>query len=215
MKVRLELEGQRFGKLLVKSPAYQNKYGGWFWNCECDCGNKTVVSVGHLRDGHTKSCGCLNRITKHGMCGTPEYNIWRAMVQRCSNPKYQTYRHYGGRGISVCDRWMRFENFYADMGERPTSKLTIERENNNDGYSPDNCIWADWTSQSRNKRLSVRNTSGHVGVSWNERLNKWIVRIMANYKDINLGSFIDLPDAIAARKFGEFKYWEGRGIGGI
>lgn len=129
------------------------------------------------------------------------------MVQRCINPKYQTYNHYGGRGIKVCGRWNKFENFYIDMGKRPTNNLSLERINNNKGYSPDNCIWADWTSQGRNKRLSVRNTSGHVGVFWNIWTEKWIAQIMANYKAIHLGSFTNLLDAVKARKFGEVKYW--------
>ena len=209
MKAKLELTGQKFGRLTVLSESHQNKYGGWYWNCECDCGNMTVVSVGHLRDGHTKSCGCLNRerITKHGMYYTPEYQIWQAMIQRCFNPKYKTYAYYGGRGISVCEHWLKFENFYEDMGKRPAKNLTLERTNNEKGYSLDNCIWANWLSQSRNKRLSKRNTSGHIGVFWNDSRKKWIARIMANYKPIHLGCFVNLSDAIEARKMGEIKHW--------
>lgn len=209
MKVRLELVGQRFGRLMVISESRQNKHGGWYWNCNCDCGNATVVSVGHLRNGHTKSCGCLNqeRITKHGMCHTPEYKVWQAMMQRCRNPKYKTYAYYGGRGIRVCKHWFKFENFYKDMGKRPTKNLTLERINNEKGYSLDNCVWANWVSQSRNKRLGKRNTSGYMGVFWDNGRKKWAARIMANYKDIYLGCFANFLDAVKARRNGEIKYW--------
>ena len=205
----MDLTDQRFERLIAKSPSHQNKNGGWFWNCECDCGNKTIVSVGKLRNGTTKSCGCFNldRITKHGLCHTPEYKIWQAMVQRCSNVKYKMYKHYGGRGIKVCKRWLEFENFFADMGERPNNKLTIERVNNDKGYSPSNCIWDSWLSQGHNKRLNKRNKSGHAGVFWNKRLKKWAARIMADYKSINLGWFNDISDAISAREAGELEYW--------
>jgi hypothetical protein len=86
------------------------------------------------------------------MCGTPEYEVWKAMIQRCTNPLNGDYRNYGGRGITVCERWLKFENFYADMGLRPTPGHMLERKKNHLGYSPENCIWDTLPAQANNRR---------------------------------------------------------------
>lgn len=121
--------------------------------CRCDCGVEVVRLVCHLRSGGTTSCGCKVRI--HGHAGaerTPTYISWMSMRARCTNPNHRDYRHYGGRGITVCDRWIdSFENFLADMGERP-SGTTIDRIDNDAGYELGNCRWADAVTQRRNRR---------------------------------------------------------------
>jgi hypothetical protein len=123
-----------------------------------------MVAGANLKNGHIRSCGCLNvevlqqRRTTHGATtggtSTTTYNVWLGMKARCSNPQNPLWKHYGGRGITVCDRWRSFENFLADMGERPV-RLSLERVNNDAGYSPANCIWADKKTQMRNMRTTT------------------------------------------------------------
>jgi len=153
----INLIGQRFGRLVVISKADSEKNGHTRWNCICDCGGTTTVRSSHLLSGDTRSCGCIGRemlskmCLKHGMSETTTYDCWAAMKQRCVNPSSHAYRNYGGRGITVCERWMKFENFYVDMGECPIG-LTLERKDNNSVYYHENCCWDTPKTQSRNKR---------------------------------------------------------------
>ena len=159
------LTAQKFGRLLVirKGGTYTSPCKTAVsrkWICRCDCGNITEVITAHLREGRTKSCGCLQRErisqseTTHGMSGTKVYWVWSQMRDRCSNSNSQDYRYYGGRGISVCPRWSKFENFIADMGVPPPG-LTLDRINNDGNYEPDNCRWATRTVQTANRRVST------------------------------------------------------------
>ena len=127
------------------------------WLCQCDCGNKSVVWAQSLRKGSTQSCGCLMRertiaaeYQAHGKTLTPVYKRWRGIIQRCTNPNSAGFPKYGGNGISVCDRWRKFENFLADMGEPPPG-TSIHRINNSGNYEPENCKWATIEEQNRNK----------------------------------------------------------------
>jgi len=106
-----------------------------------------------VKSGNTSSCGCLQReaVTKHGQAGTPEYQAWNSCRNRCNNPSYQGYADYGGRGIAVCDRWDDLENFLADMGPRPKG-CSLDRIDNELGYSPENCKWSTQSEQGRNRR---------------------------------------------------------------
>jgi hypothetical protein len=140
-----------------------NKFKHSTWVCVCDCGSETTPETLKLRSGHTTSCGCLARELhgkiqlSHGGCIggiSAEYSVWRGMISRCNSPANRTYANYGGRGIKVCERWLKFENFLADMGKRPDG-TTLDRENNDGDYEPGNCRWATAAQQNRNKRSNI------------------------------------------------------------
>lgn len=156
---RIPLEGQRFGRLVVVAHDTSTR-GRTMYQCRCDCGAQRVVAATSLRNGDTRSCGCLRaevmreKQTKHGRYGTPTYRSWRAMLARCSDITHKQFKDYGGRGVRVCDTWRSsFESFLADMGERP-SNTTIDRIETNGHYQPGNCRWATRTEQNRNKRTA-------------------------------------------------------------
>lgn len=166
------LESDRYGRLSV----LKSVKGGWL--CQCDCGNETIVAGSHLREGRVVSCGCYHAERQHeatrthGMTGTPGYDSWVAMRQRCTNPDRADWKNYGGRGIRICEAWDDFARFIADMGA-PEPGQTIERVDNNGNYEPGNCRWATRTEQTRNTRrtrlLTINGTTKPL-VTWCEDL---------------------------------------------
>lgn len=150
------LEGQRFGRLSVNGFA-GIKGRAASWDCLCDCGKSTKATTANLKFGKVQSCGCLvvDTSTKHGLSATRQYHIWRALKTRCDDPEAINYHLYGGRGILYDLRWKEFSAFWDDMGGSYQDGLTIERINNNLGYSKDNCVWIDSRLQNFNKRTNV------------------------------------------------------------
>ena len=155
--------GNKFGRLLAIEPI--RGFAKIKWLCICDCGKTKIVSGDKLNSGESKSCGCLQKelqsakIKKsnlrhgHNVKGkqTRTHRSWQSMLARCRNPKNTNYSRYGGRGITVCERWSLFENFLNDMGERPENK-TLDRMDVNGNYEPENCRWATLSEQQRNKQ---------------------------------------------------------------
>lgn len=173
----IDLTGRAFGRLTVVSQGETRK-GIARWNCQCKCGKTSVVTAGHLRSGHTKSCGCAMHTgagsRTHGRCRTPMYFIWTNIIQRCYNPECTHYQNYGGRGVGMCERWRNsFEDFLADMGERPSKNHSVDRyPDQNGNYEPSNCRWATMKQQNRNRRNNTLLT--HDGetltlAEWSER----------------------------------------------
>lgn len=157
-----DMTDMKFERLTVLSRAETSKAGQTRWNCRCDCGSELVVQAAALKCGHTRSCGCLKieqtiaMSTKHGHATkgiSRTYRTWAAMISRCSDQNANGFRHYGGRGISVCQEWREFSNFVRDMGEKPHG-MSLDRIDVNGNYEPGNCRWATLNQQARNRRDS-------------------------------------------------------------
>ena len=209
-----DLTGQKFGILTAKQREHKN-VKDTIWLCQCDCGKMKEIRATHLKSGATISCGCLqskpgdkNPNYRHGGRYSPEYWPWQALKDRCVNKNRGDFQSYGGRGITVCERWRdSFENFFADMGPRPSPKHSVDRIDVNGNYEPGNCRWATVTEQAINKGISKSNTSGTKGVHPARYAGKWCATIGVNRVSVRIGTFATKEEAIAARKAAEQKYW--------
>lgn len=198
-----DMVGQKYGRLFVESFYKDSESGDYFGVCRCDCGQIKNIRLPSLANGHTKSCGCLQReivaktMSKHGKYKDKIYSVWVGMLQRCSNKSSNSYKNYGGRGIKVCDEWLSFDAFYEDMGDCPDG-LSIDRIDNDGGYSKSNCRWATQREQKLNTRVRKDNLLGVRGVC------KWGNRYKATAFGKYLGMFKTIEEAgIVAKKHRE------------
>lgn len=173
--------------------------------CSCDCGNKTIVSINSLKTGHTSSCGCLQREKasergrKRGSASAKTYNLWRQMIRRCTDPKDISYENYGAKGVTVCDEWKCFDNFYKDMGDAPRG-LQLDRENTSLGYSRENCRWVTPMQNSNNKSNNVRYTVDGENLTIAELSRKYGVNVETLRTRLRKGMPVEV--AVLNIKFG-------------
>ena len=209
---RADLTGQVFYRLAVVSFAGSDKHKKAAWNCRCECGSMSVVVTSKLKNGSTKSCGCLSaeRLAsgdanrKHSMSSTDEYWVWSDMIRRCENKNRSDYHRYGGRGISVCEKWRNsVTEFVADMEPRPSPKHSIDRIDNDGNYEPGNCRWATPKEQRANQRIRKKQpgkTSPFRGVSAVNRKGRrrcWLATITTSGNNIRLYRRTALAAALA------------------
>ncbi len=186
---KIPMIGNKYGRLTVLEEAGRIS-GHLAYACKCDCGNQTTVTGPNLRNENTKSCGCLRseetnkRLTKHNRSHSVEYSTWSQMKRRCFSTDDIGYHRYGGRGITVCERWMSFENFYADMGSKPFG-MTLERIDVNKDYEPSNCTWATREDQAKNKRMTIKLTYDGMTMclkDWSKKIGKPYTTMLLHYK---------------------------------
>jgi hypothetical protein len=201
----IDRTGVRYGKLVAVKDAGRNKHKKVMWECLCDCGNVTVVPSGALVTGNTTSCGCDAGNYKHGGTGKGSYNTWRAMVRRCTKPEDKDYPRYGGVGVSVCERWLVYENFAADMGE-PNGDETLDRIDVYGNYEPNNCRWAGVKTQNRNVRVRSNSKTKVTGVS-KTNSGTYMAKVTVGKKAFYSKCFKTIEEAAAARKELERLHW--------
>ncbi|MEB6244675.1 AP2/ERF family transcription factor [Staphylococcus xylosus] len=189
----MDIVGMQFNYLKVLEFHSRNKHKKKLYKCLCTrCGTKKVMIGTAVKNGYSKSCGCLvkdSHTKKHGMTGTLIYKKWKDMKKRCYNTKSQNYKYYGARGIKVCEEWKNnFTQFYNDVGDIPFEGAELDRIDNNDDYKPSNCRWVEHQINSNNRR-KYYNKTGYTGVTFKPRLNKFQAQLYKDKKFIYLGLY--------------------------
>lgn len=189
----VDLTGQRFGRWLVvgRGTPTHKRYKPRPWACICECGRSAEVPGDNLKNGRSRSCGCLRReaITIHGGSGTPAYRSWSGMLHRCYKTTNIGWENYGGRGIKVDKRWHDFSNFLADMGERPPGK-SLDRIDVNGNYGPGNCRWADASEQSSNQRKKITNNEKDKLLKTTGKMFSLVLRLRAELRKYHLADLV-------------------------
>ena len=193
-----KLIGETWRKYPTETSKQKTTYG--LFQCQY-CEKEFETNIQSVKCGDTKSCGCVNLRITHGLRTNKFYQTWNGMVQRCTNPKNSSYKDYGARGITVCEEWLDVSTFvaWAEKTHPNIEGLSLDRIDNDKGYSPDNCRWADRLTQTLNQRKMKHNKSGYVGVYKYKKYNKWIAKVGSNNKLINIGSFKTKEEAVLAR----------------
>jgi hypothetical protein len=211
---------ERYNRLTVLGVDHIDSSYRRYWKCRCDCGNEVIVRYDHVRSGRTRSCGCLyqdaaERQKIHGMSRTPTHQSWMAMINRCYDSSHPSYNRYGGRGITVCERWhdpaTGFINFLADMGERTSLQHSLDRYPNNDGdYEPGNCRWAtraeQYSNMTSNRLLTYQDRTQTVS-EWSREIKIPLSTLLARLKrgwsiDESLSSPIDTRFSTSTKAIG-------------
>ena len=200
MSIPTDLTGQHFGKItVIKKVTLPNNRTAW--EIICQCNKIKILKTSSVK--RVKSCGCSqyveNRHKTHGMSKTTEYKSWAQMKERCYNKNGKDFYRYGGRGITVCSEWINsFETFYEDMGKKPSKNHSLDRIDNNKGYTKNNCRWATNSEQTYNRRKRVFTTSKYLGVSMDSRSKKWRAQISQNCKKYCIGVYDSEIEAVIA-----------------
>ena len=191
------------GETWRKYPTESSNRLRYFGIFECQyCGTHWESQVRSITGGDTKSCGCQKGgKPKHGLGTNKFYDTWHNIIKRCTNPKNINYKNYGGRGITVCVEWLDVGNFVAWAEEiYPNLEgYTLDRIDNDKGYSPENCTWSDKTTQAINQRMKSNNTSGYIGVRYYIQTNSWVARITVNNILKHIGYYETIEEAVQAR----------------
>ena len=203
-KVEEDMKPKLIGETWRKYPTEKSSQLVTYGLFECQYCNKEFESIiQNVKRGFTKGCGCLvGKNMTHGLKSNRFYQTWYNMIQRCTNTMRQEYKNYGARGITVCEEWLDIKNFvaWAEATYPNIEDATLDRINNDKGYSPENCTWSDRTTQAINQRIGKNNTSGFVGVTYHKKgIAKWHSSIGSNNKLIHIGSFITKEEAVLAR----------------
>ena len=193
-----KLLGETWRKYPTETSIQKSTYG--LYECQY-CGKEFETNIQSVKYGYTISCGCRTGGVTHGLRSHRFYKTWAGMVHRCTNIKNKKYKDYGARGITICEEWLDVTNFikWAEATHPNTEGYTLDRIDNDKGYNPENCRWADASTQNTNQRMSKKNTSGFVGVFWNPLNKNWRASIRFKNKKIDLGSYKIKEEAVLAR----------------